>query len=263
MKESDFGDFRTIHLLPLLSNLTSSGLDGTGEVVAEVLWGRGLEPYGRKAPRKDYLNWVSEQHGPRSTKLVLDISGVNQGDADFGGLKRTLRRGGPFWLEPGVEDIDDVFDALTLDPEQALIGSLRVEGLGLFEEAIEVSDSCIPMIYLDGREAVFQGRRRDASDTLEAMLSMGYEECVLMDLRSLGRALDRDLWTSEFLECLKVIPAGGISMTDIPFLTRSGYDMAVMDPVVRSDESPDDEVRPLGTEHTVSSPRHSGWWSGA
>lgn len=165
-------------------------------------------------------------------------------------------------MEAGAEDEEDLFDVLTLDPSIAAVGSLRAEGVELFGQAIEVSDACIPLLYVQDGEVLFKNHVGDLLQTCGELAELGFEECIIMDLDSLGGSIDRSLWNRLSSLDIGCIPAGGIDPEDIPFLSRCGYGSAIMDPRIFAEPSSEDDLRPLETEHTISRPRHYGFYSG-
>ncbi len=255
--------FETVRLMPLLSNPARSGVPGGGERVAEIAWNEGrFITTGDMAERQEFLAAIAERDGERRPKFILDVAGVNGGEADFAGLKRSLRRGGPYWLEAGAADVEDVFDVLTLDPDVALIGTLRLDGMDLYADAIEVSEICVPVLYIEGGRVRFRRRRMDVLAASSELRGMGYERCVLFDAASAGRSIDRDLWRTLHRGDWEAFAAGGITETDIPFLSREGYAGAAIDPYIPSRRPHDEGLRPLETEFSFKSPAPSGSWSG-
>ncbi|GEM_PF-1753045 len=255
--------FESVRLMPLLSNPARSGVPGGGEKVSAIAWNEGrFTPMGEMAERQEFLATLAERDGGRGKKLIFDIAGVNSGDADFAGLKRALRRGGPYWLEAGASDVEDVFDVLTLDPDTALIGTMRLPGTDLYAEAIEVSEICVPVLYIEDGKVRFRRRSMDVLSVSSELRDMGYERCVLFDSASAGRSIDRNLWRSVRKADWEAFAAGGIAETDLPFLSREGYAGAVLDPSIPSRRPHEEGVRPLETEFSFKSPAPDGSWSG-
>ncbi len=258
----DYENFLQVHLVPLISSPLEGGNPTDNGRVSSIYWdGERLQTKGGSSRWAEHLSELDDFHD-RSTKLILDIAGVNDSNADFGGLKKALRRGGPYWLEAGAEDEDDLFDVLTLDPSIAALGSLRAESLEIFEQAMEISDACIPMLYLQDGDVHFKTYMDGLDAVCRSMTDMGYDECIIMDLDSLGGPMDKKLWDRVSSLDISCIPAGGIDPEDITYLARTGYKAAVFDPRIVSKPQYEDSIRPLETEHTISKPRHSGHWTG-
>ncbi len=258
----DYEDFLLVHLVPLISSPLDGGSSADIGRVSSAFWnGERIQTMGRAVRWAEHLSELDDYHG-RATKLILDIAGVNDSRADFGGLKKALRRGGPYWLEAGAEDEDDLFDVLTLDPSIAALGSLRADGIELFDQAMEISDACIPILYIQDGKVLFRRRIDDLFTVCRSITEMGYESCIIMDLDSLGGSMDKSFWNRLSSLDIGCIPAGGIDPEDIPFLVRSGYESAVLDPRIAAKPRQEDALRPLETEHTLAKPRHSGQWTG-
>ncbi len=257
----DYEDFLLVHLVPFISSPLDGGSSADTGRVSAVFWnGERLQTMGRAVRWAEHLSQLDDYHG-RATKLILDIAGVNDSRADFGGLKKALRRGGPYWLEAGAEDENDIFDILTLDPSIAGLGSLRADGLDLFEQAMEISDTCIPILYLQDRGVLFRSHIEDLRMVCDSINDIGYDSCIILDLDSLGGSIDKSLWNQLSSLDLDIVPAGGIDPEDIPFLARSGYEAAVLDPRMITKPRREDSMRPLETEHTLTKPRHTANWA--
>jgi len=254
-----YDNIMILELMPLLSKPSTIELSGNGEHIAVVVWdGKKLKTVGPIIQRETYLRFNGNVH--IDGRVVLDIEGVNFGTADFAGLKRSIETGGPYWVEAGVRDIGDLFDVITLSPEMTMIGTMGLKGHEMMKEAIEISNSCIPLIYASNNEAVFHRFRLPLGETIREMGDIGFESCVVLDLESLGKKINRTFW-SKLSHIIEIVPCGGILLTDVPFLSREGYSTAIVEPSLPQEKSNSADWC-IDTACITESPRAKGRWVG-
>ncbi len=244
---SDYSRFRLIPSLPL------TRLPGSGELgVSTATWegGRGFT-LGSSSDFESCRRWLRESY-PRDLPWLLSSWGRGGTAPDYRSIKESRVRGVERWVDPGVRSLDDVFDVLALDVGRLLLSSLTLESAVVLEEAMEISDSCLPLLMCDGHDLIHRKKRSRVEETLRLLYDLGYQEAIVMDLPRLGRglgpspALER-LSSSE----LRIIPAGGLVENDIPRLMSMGFTEAIRDPRLPAQRDAADVGRPLPSSSTL------------
>ena len=223
-------DTFTLFRLPVIDLPIRQIADVTG---AEWRNGR-IEPVGQKAKFNHYWRAVSSSRYSAREIALWDLSGIRDGHPNFEVLKKLVRSRYQVWLDLGMRSIQDVFDSFTMDVSRGLIGTLTAPGLELFEEAFELTENAVPIIYHD--EKVLWPSRRSGSEKLETvvkeLVDIGYEEIGVIDLPRLGKKSGPDNDMVARLERLdaKFILGGGITEADVGGLRSSGMRGVFLDP---------------------------------
>jgi len=218
--------------------------------VVEVEWEGGYRIKGRKERFSRYWRAV---HGPRySAKEIalLDLSGVRDGRPNFDVLKALIKSKYQVWLDLGVRDTEDVFDAFAMDVARTVVGTMTAPSMELFEEAFDLSDRIVPCVHYDGRALWPSGSAgpKDLGRTIAALADIGYEAIGVLDLRRIGRGQGIDAALLETLSAMDagIIMGGGVTELDLPALRSAGMKGAFMDPFtpVIGDLIVEDEMGP-------------------
>jgi len=203
--------------------------------VVEAEWRGGrIEPAGQRAKFNRYWRAVDSPRYSAKEIALWDLSGIRDGHPNFEVLKQLVRSRYQVWLDFGMRDIQDVFDAFTMDVSRAIVGTLTAPDLELFEEAFDLSDRVVPCIHFD-REVLWPSRRSGPSkleDAVAELVDIGYEEIGVVDLPRLGQRNGPDLDLLARLERLdaEFILGGGITEMDVERLRSAGMRGAFMDP---------------------------------
>ncbi|MCX6651443.1 MAG: HisA/HisF-related TIM barrel protein [Methanomassiliicoccales archaeon] len=209
----------------------------------------------------------SKRYGAEDV-LLMDLSGMERARPNFEALKQLMKRKYSVWLEMGVRDVQDIFDAFTLGAQNAMIGSLTCSSLKMLEEVIELSDHSVPLLYFDGEVRWGSQRFRFTSlkDSLKLLDDLGFEKVAVLDLRRLGagQGFDAELAAEAIKSEVEIVFGGGVRETDLPALKLLGAVGGLIDPFtpVLKDliisERPTEEERPLPTTVKRESPRGLG-----
>ncbi len=228
--------------------------------VVEVEWERGYRVRGRSERFSRYWSAVQSPRYSAKEVLLLDLAGVRNGRPNFDVLKKLIRTKYQVWLDLGVRELDDVFDAFTMDVARTILSSMTAPDLGVFEEAFEISDRVVPCLHLAGdvlwsRKGVGPTRLEEA---VAAMRDIGFELIGVIDLPRLGRGQGVDTQLVERLSRLDghIIVGGGVLERDLDTMRASGLAGAFMDPFtpVIGDLLSEDE-RELPTEDAAPAVR--------
>ena len=80
---------------------------------------------------------------------MMDLAGIMEAHPNFEVLRQLLKRKNNVWLEIGMRNEDDLFDAFAMGVSYAVAGSLCCRSMDMFKVIFELSDKCIPCLYLD------------------------------------------------------------------------------------------------------------------
>ncbi len=211
------------------------------------------------APFERYWNAVGGRRYNASGILLMDLSGMRESKPNFKVLKDLVRKKENVWLDIGMRSVQDLFDSFAMEVSKAIASTLTATGIGMFRDVFELSDQCIPCVYVDDevKWARPNGNPLSLKETVRAMNDIGYREVAIIDLRRLGsrQGVSRDFASEALGFDMDVFVGGGVMETDIEFLRQAGAAGALLDPhtpVIR--DLLGSEERPLPTEDIRSEP---------
>jgi len=236
--------------------------------VVEVAWNEGWEVLPGGVPFSKYWKAAGSKRYGAEDVLFMDLAGMQRARPNFDALKALMKRKYSVWLEMGVRDVQDIFDAFTLGSQNVMIGSLTCRSRELLEEIIELSDMSVPLLYYDGkvRWATERFGPPSLTGSLDMLYNLGFEKAAVLDLRRLGSKDGFDVRLAEdaLSREIGVLYGGGVRENDLPHLRNMGAMGGLLDPftpvlrdLISSDEEVDDE-RPLPTPVPRESPRGMG-----
>ena len=225
-------DYTDFQLLPMLPLKRKGILSGNVTKVSPLTWDerRGFLYEEPSWDFSHYSKWLRGQL-PRGTPwLMADWTELPSGP-DYSIIKDTKIRGTERWFDSNVRSLDDVFDTLSLDVDRLLVSSLTLDSWEVLEEAHEISDSFTPMLMSDGRKILSKDKRLGIGEALRRVDKLGFPAVVLMDLSSLGRRSRPGNLLFKDLPSISahIIPAGGLTEKDVPYLMDWGFDTAIRD----------------------------------
>ncbi|HSA35882.1 MAG TPA: HisA/HisF-related TIM barrel protein, partial [Methanomassiliicoccales archaeon] len=199
--------------------------------------------------------------------LLMDLAGMQHARPNFEALKALMKRKYAVWLEMGVRNVQDLFDAFTLGAQNVLLGSLTCPSKSMLEEVIELSDMSIPLLYYDGK-VLWSGKQipSDLSASLRMLADLGFDKAAVLDLRRLGGkdGYDVDLLDLALSSDLEMLFGGGVREPDLPELRDKGAVGGLLEPytpvlrsLIASQGVPADD-EPLPTPVSRESPRGFG-----
>ncbi len=235
--------------------------------VVEVEWRDGWNVKPGGVPFADYWKAVGSKRYGAEDVLLMDLAGMQHAHPNFEALKALMKRKYAIWLEMGVREVQDLFDAFTLGSQHVLLGSLTCTSKGMLEEIIELSDMSVPLLYFDGKVR-WSGKRfpSDIPGSLRMLDDLGFERAAVLDLRRLGGAdgYDAELAEEALSSEIDILFGGGVRETHLPELRKKGAVGGLLDPytpVLRdliATQGVPDEERPLPTPVRRESPRGFG-----
>ena len=226
--------------------------------VVNINWtGSEFETRDFSVPFLDYWNAVSGKRYNAHELFLMDLSGICRGRPNFTALKKLIKHRYETWLDLGITDLQDLFDSFALDISWAVAGTLSCPSIKLLEEIYELSDSCVPCVYLDsevrwGKEGAGPS---ELSRLLRDLASIGFERIAVIDLNRLGKREGHSEGLALRLEGSdsEILMGGGVRESDFEALKEIGFRGALVDPftpVIESIIEVDGEEEP--TDHTMS-----------
>lgn len=210
--------------------------------VVNIIWhNNSIIPRDDGVPFDTYWKAAFDKRYNASAVLIMDLAGVREAKPNFKVLKDLTKKNREIWLDIGMRTVQDLFDSFAMEVSRAIVSTMTSTGLGIFNEVFELSDRCLPCIYLD-EEIVWAKKRAGPSrikEMAKKLKSIGYEEMAVVDLKRLGTAngVSRGL-LEEMLACeIDIYIGGGVIETDLEFLREKGVAGALIDPhtpVIRS-----------------------------
>ncbi|MGD0056919.1 MAG: HisA/HisF-related TIM barrel protein [Methanomassiliicoccales archaeon] len=264
-KVSQRRGFTHIPIVPVdtTSLFSIAGFDLPIGQVAEVVsveWnGRTLSRTEYGAPFVKYLKAVEGKRYNATDILLIDLSGIQDGKPNFKVLRELIRRKYNVWLDLGMRSMQDLFDSFAMEISMAVASSLTVPSMKLLRDMFELSDKCLPCLFLD-RDVVWsvQNGPKKFGDVVRELKGIGFDEVGVIDLTRLGKrsGISRD-FVSRLSDCdLDVVVGGGVIESDLNKLQEAGFAGVFIDPytpVIADiiDEREDE----LPTDHTVETTR--------
>lgn len=235
--------------------------------VVEVAWNGDWEVLPGGVSFQDYWRAVGSGRYGAEEVMLMDLAGMQRARPNFEALKAMMKRKYSVWLEMGVREVQDIFDAFTLGSQHVMVGSLACRSRDLLEEIIELSDMSVPLLYFDGRVRWASERLPSSLDrSLGLLRDLDFERVAVLDLRRLGSkgGFDAGLVETALSGEMEVLFGGGVREVDLPQLREMGAAGGLIDPytpvlrdLIASGEETRDE-RPLPAPAPRDSPRHYG-----
>jgi uncharacterized protein related to proFAR isomerase len=220
------------------SFLSLAGIDiplGSVAEVVSVKWnGERLERTEYSAKFSKYWKAVSGQRYNASEVMLMDLAGIMEARPNFEVLRQLLKRKYNVWLEIGMRNEDDLFDAFAMGVSYAVAGSLCCRNMDMFKVLFELSDKCIPCLYLD-QQVVWErpgAGPTDLGEAIEALKVIGFEEIAIIDLPRLGTrsGFSNEMVAAALSHGIAIHIGGGITENDFESLEKMGVAGALVDP---------------------------------
>jgi uncharacterized protein related to proFAR isomerase/DNA-directed RNA polymerase subunit RPC12/RpoP len=235
--------------------------------VVEIEWRDDWHVREGGVPFADYWRAVGSKRYGAEDVLLMDLAGMQHARPNFEALKALMKRKYAVWLEMGVRDVQDIFDAFTLGSQNVLLGSMTCPSRRLLEEVIELSDMSVPLLYYDG-QVRWSGKRLPAglSASLQLLEDLGFERTAILDLRRLGgrEGYDAGLAEAALSSDMDILFGGGVQEAHLPELREMGAIGGLIDPytpvlrdLIATQGVPADDD-PLPTPARRESPRGYG-----
>ncbi|HUT26647.1 MAG TPA: HisA/HisF-related TIM barrel protein [Methanomassiliicoccales archaeon] len=233
--------------------------------VVELEWQNGWNILPGGVPFEAYWKAVGSKRYGAKDVLIMDLAGMQHSRPNFDALKTLMKRKYSIWLEMGVREVHDIFDAFTLGSQNVLIGSMTCRSLGLLEEIIELSDQSIPLLYYDGEVRWGSKHFGPASltESLDLLFDLGFDRSAVLDLRQLGskKGFNEGMAEEAISRKIEVLIGGGVRESDLERLKEMGAIGGLLDPftpVVRdlmASDRPDEKESPVPATVKRESPK--------
>lgn len=232
--------FKHVPILPVDTRpiISLAGIDipiGSVAEVVSVKWnGERLVRTEYSAKFSKYWKAVSGQRYNASEIMLMDLAGILEARPNFDVLRQILKRKNNVWLEIGMRNEDDLFDAFAMGVSYAVAGSLCCRNMDMFKEFFDLSDKCIPCLYLDN--GVIWERPgagpKDMDEAIRALKEIGFDEIAIIDLTRLGSrsGFSSDLVAKALEHGVTLHVGGGITENDFQSLEHLGVATALVDP---------------------------------
>ncbi len=234
-------EFSSVPILPVDTRplLSVGGVDIPILKLAEVVdlrWdGSNIQRNDYHVPFDRYWRAISGQRYNASDILLMDLSGVRNGQPNFRVLRELVKHKYDVWLDLGIRSEADLYDAFAIEISRALVDTSLCGSLKLFEELFALSDRCVPCVQVANGEVIWRKSNAGPASikaSIKAMKDIGFEEVAVIDVRRLGTKLgvtEEMLGELEGAE-VRVIVGGGVLETDVDRIKAKGLKGAFIDP---------------------------------
>ncbi len=232
--------FMHVPIMPVdtRSIFSLAGIDiplGSVAEVVSVKWnGERLVRTEYSVKFSKYWKAVSGQRYNASEVMMMDLAGIMEAHPNFEVLRQLLKRKNNVWLEIGMRNEDDLFDAFAMGVSHAVAGSLCCRSMDMFKVIFELSDKCIPCLYLD-QQVVWErpgAGPADLEEAIEALKAIGFDEIAIIDLPRLGTrsGYSMEMVARALGHGVAIHVGGGITEKDFESLEKIGVAGALVDP---------------------------------
>jgi len=138
--------------------------------------------------------YSAEGADDRMPVLVVDVKGLGKGELDDRLLTGMRFPGSDVWFMTRILDIEDVFDCFMEDIAKVLMPYHAVRNDRVISEAYEVSENCIPVLFvLKGKAVCRGGGTKDLRAAVAELSKTGFQEIVVLDTDS---SVGSEEWTA-------------------------------------------------------------------
>ncbi len=234
-------EFSTVPILPVDTRplLSIGRIDIPILKLAEVVdlrWdGTTMDRNDYHVPFDRYWRAVSGQRYNASDILLMDLSGVKNGQPNFRVLRELVKHKFDVWLDLGIRSEADLYDAFAIEVSRALVDSSLCSSLSLFEELFALSDRCVPCVQVANGEVIWR-RANTGPATIRGAIrkfkDIGFDEVAVIDVQRLGTKCGVAEEMLEELEGaeVRVIVGGGVLESDEFRIKSRGLKGAFIDP---------------------------------
>jgi uncharacterized protein related to proFAR isomerase len=177
----------------------------------------------------ELLSSVKETYGKENPVLIIDMKGMQKKDIIPDVLKRTKMKR-DFWLMTGVHDQIDLIDAFQGDMSKVAV-PYHFTNDELLKEMVELSDSCVPSLFVDNGIVHMKGKKRSLRDIIRTLERMNFRKVIVFDV---SESDPLRAWESASDLSDTIIPyVSSGSKNDIDIVHKLGFN-DVLIPAVRS-----------------------------
>jgi len=148
--------------------------------------------------------YSAEDLDERMPVLVVDVKGLFKKRLDDRLLMNMRFPGSDIWFMTYIKDVEDVFDCFMGNVEKVLVPYHTIRNDVVLEEAYEVTENCIPALFVLHGKVVCGGEyAKDIGTTVGRLERIGFREIVVLDTDS---TLRTDDWISLCERSSGIIP---------------------------------------------------------
>ena len=148
--------------------------------------------------------YAADELGDRAPLLVADVKGLSKKELDDRLLMNMKFPGSDIWFLTYIRDIEDVFDCFMGNVAKMLIPYHTTRNDVVMEEAYEVTENCIPVLFVSRGKVVCRGgQTKDIGQAVGELERIGFGEIIVFDTDSM---LSADDWISLRSRSAGVIP---------------------------------------------------------
>lgn len=175
----------------------------TGSPLAHSITFEGTVPICNDdgQPLKGLMPSVEEES--RGTVIIADIRGLAKREMDEWLLKRCNVPGYDIWYLTHIGTDTDVMDGFMGNIEKLVIPYHTIDDDSAMEDAFNLSENCIPAIFVLGGSALCPDGQRPLREAVRKMTDIGFTRTIVMDID--GGLADSE-WESLIRDRPDIIP---------------------------------------------------------
>jgi len=112
--------------------------------------------------------------------LAVDIDGIRKKDI-IPELLRKIRTKHELWYMTGIRNAGDVMDAFHGDINKLVI-PYHLTSDALLREIVEISDSCIPALFIERGEPHVRGKKKSLRNCIKTLMNMNFRKILMFDV---------------------------------------------------------------------------------
>jgi hypothetical protein len=145
-----------------------------------VFSGASVAMDGGGIPYKDVMASLSEVCTKDVPVIVVDVKGLQRRDI-IPDILRKVKTKRELWLMTGIRNPGDVMDAFHGNMDKLVVPYHLTTDAHL-KEMTELSDSCIPALFVDDDGVIMKGKRMDIGETVRALEKMHFRKILAFDV---------------------------------------------------------------------------------
>ena len=172
------------------------------------------------------LKSVPREHSDtRGIVVLADAVGLQTNNLDDRAIYAKMT-GSDIWYMTCVINVDDVFDGFLSNGEKLLCPYHCLKSDSVLTQAYEISDSCIPVLFIQKGEVLCRNGTKRISDVLYTLEDMGYYRNIVYDTDG---SVGNDSWAAIRGDHPKTIPYLCSDCQDASLLDGLGFEDVVTD----------------------------------
>jgi len=129
---------------------------------------------------KDLMRSVSKACGKETPIVIVDVKGMQKEDIDPNVLRKVRSKGNELWLMTGVRNSGDMIDALCGDIDRVMV-PYHMTSDPMLKEMTELSDGCIPALFVERGKIYMKGREKSVSSVLKTLMNMNFDKIAVFN----------------------------------------------------------------------------------